>query len=231
MEPTKKYLVVFTGAGVSEESGLKTFRDSGGLWEEYNVMDVATPEAWERNPGLVLEFYNKRRKQILEARPNRAHNLIASLQDHFDVQVITQNIDNLHERAGSKKVLHLHGEITKSRSSVDPGLIYSMKGDELKLGQLCEKGSQLRPHIVWFGEVVPKIEEAQRMTSLADLFIIVGTSLNVYPAAGLVDFAPYDVPKYVIDPNHTRAELIPNLEILREKAGEGMEKLVKVLVG
>lgn len=231
MDEIQKKLVVFTGAGVSEESGLKTFRDSGGLWEEYNVMDVATPEAWERDPALVLEFYNKRRKQILESRPNKAHNIIASLQDQFDVQVITQNIDNLHERAGSKKVLHLHGEITKSRSSVDPTLIYSLKGAELKMGQRCEKGSQLRPHIVWFGETVPNIEEAQRLASLADIFIIVGTSLNVYPAAGLVDFAPYDAPKYVIDPNHTRAELIPNLDIIREKAGEGMEKLMKILTG
>ncbi|MCC7301559.1 MAG: NAD-dependent deacylase [Bacteroidia bacterium] len=230
MDRNVKKLVVFTGAGVSEESGLKTFRDSGGLWEEYNVMDVATPEAWEKNPALVLEFYNKRRRQILEARPNRAHNVIASLQDHFDVQVITQNIDNLHERAGSKHVLHLHGEITKSRSSADPKLIYSLRNDELKMGQLCEKGSQLRPHIVWFGEIVPNIEEAQRLSSLADIFVIVGTSLNVYPAAGLVDYAPYDVPKFVVDPNHTRAELIPNLEIIRAKAGEGMEQLLKELM-
>lgn len=230
MDQQRKKLVVFTGAGVSEESGLKTFRDSGGLWEEYNVMDVATPEAWDRDPGLVLEFYNKRRKQILEAKPNKAHVLIAGLQEHFDVQVITQNIDNLHERAGSRNVLHLHGEITKSRSSVDPNLIYSLRGDELKMGQLCEKGSQLRPHIVWFGEVVPNIEEAQRLSSLSDIFVIVGTSLNVYPAAGLVDFAPYDIPKYVVDPNHTRAELIPNLEILRAKASEGMEQLMKLLL-
>ncbi len=231
MEKTLKKLVVFTGAGVSEESGLKTFRDSGGLWEEYNVMDVATPEAWDRDPGLVLEFYNKRRKQILEARPNRAHNIIASLQDHFDVHVITQNIDNLHERAGSKKVLHLHGEITKSRSSIDASLIYSIRAGELKLGQKCEKGSQLRPHIVWFGESVPTIEEAQLIASTSEIFLIVGTSLNVYPAAGLVDYAPYETPKYVVDPNHTRAELIPNLEIVRKKASEGMEELMKVLMG
>ncbi len=230
MDSKQKKLVVFTGAGVSAESGLKTFRDSGGLWEEYNVMDVATPEAFEKDPALVLEFYNKRRKQVLESRPNGAHNIIAALQDQFDVHVITQNIDNLHERAGSKNVLHLHGEISKSRSSVDPELIYSIKGWELKMGQLCEKGSQLRPHIVWFGEAVPNIEEAQVLASTADIFLIVGTSLNVYPAAGLVDYAPYDSPKYVVDPNHTRAELIPNLEIIREKATAGMEMLRDMLL-
>ena len=229
MEKVLKKLVVFTGAGVSEESGLKTFRDSGGLWEEFNVMDVATPEAWDKNPALVLEFYNRRRKQILESRPNKAHNLIASLQDHFDVHVITQNIDNLHERAGSKQVLHLHGEITKSRSSQDASLIYTIRSAELKIGEKCEKGSQLRPHIVWFGESVPNIEEAQLVASRADIFLIVGTSLNVYPSAGLVDYAPYETPKYVVDPNHTRAELIPNLEIIRKKASEGMEELMGAL--
>jgi NAD-dependent deacetylase len=215
---------------VSAESGLKTFRDSGGLWEEYNVMDVATPEAWQKNPSLVLDFYNKRRTQVLNARPNLAHYSIAKLQERFDVVVITQNIDNLHERAGSKKVLHLHGEITKSRSTVDPGLIYHMESPELKLGMICEKGSQLRPHVVWFGEPVPQMEEACRIASTAELFIIVGTSLNVYPAAGLVDYVPEAAPKFIIDPNQTRGETIPNLEIIRDVASVGMDSLCKRLL-
>lgn len=229
-EQGRQKIIVFTGAGVSAESGLKTFRDSGGLWEEYNVMDVATPEAWEKDPALVLEFYNRRRKQVLESKPNKAHLAIARLQEKYDVHVITQNIDNLHERAGSRKVLHLHGEIIKSRSTIDPNLIYYIKGWELKMGHKCEKGTQLRPHIVWFGESVPNIEEAQALTATADIFIIVGTSLNVYPAAGLVDYAPFDSIKYVVDPNHTRAELIPNLEVIREKASDGMEKIIQTLL-
>lgn len=182
----KKHIVVFTGAGVSAESGLKTFRDSDGLWENYRIEEVATPEAWERNPKLVLEFYNMRRKQCMEAQPNKAHQLIAELEKYYNVSVITQNIDDLHERAGSTNVLHLHGEIMKVRSSVDDNLIYPIKKWNLELGEKCEKGSQLRPHIVWFGEPVPMMEKAIEIVQTADVFIVVGSSLVVYPAAGLL---------------------------------------------
>jgi NAD-dependent deacetylase len=226
----KKKIIVFTGAGISAESGLKTFRDSDGLWEEYNVMEVATPEAWNKNRELVLEFYNKRRKQIIDTNPNAAHYALAELEKKFDVHIITQNIDNLHERAGSKKVLHLHGEITKARSSVDPALIYAIKGSEIKLGQKCAKGSQLRPHIVWFGETVPLMEDAYLLASKADYFIIIGTSLFVYPAAGLVDYAPHNCPKYLIDPNDTRTDGIKNLTVIKDTAGNGVPLLVKKLL-
>lgn len=226
----KKKIVVFTGAGISAESGLKTFRDSGGLWEEYKVEDVATPEAWENDPEMVLTFYNKRLKQVLAAKPNAAHYAIVELEKKFDVQVITQNIDDLHERAGSKKVLHLHGEIIKSRSSVDSDLIYNIKGREIRLGEKCEKGSQLRPHIVWFGETVPHMDDAGKLAAKADIFIIVGTSLNVYPAAGLVDFVPQGVPKYLIDPQAVSKDYISNIIIRRERAGTGVPELVKNLL-
>jgi len=227
---TKKKIVVFTGAGISAESGLKTFRDSGGLWEEYKVEDVATPEAWEKDPELVLTFYNQRLKQILNAKPNAAHYAIVELEKKFDVQVITQNIDDLHKRAGSKNVLHLHGEIIKSRSSIDPGLVYTIKNGAIRLGEKCEKGSQLRPNIVWFGEFVPQIEVANKIASAADIFIIVGTSLNVYPAAGLVDFVPASIPKYLIDPHAVTKDYIQNIIIKREKAGTGVPELVKNLL-
>src|ERR1700744_5259079 len=174
---------------MSAESGLKTFRDSNGLWEEYRIEDVATPEAWQRNKPQVLKFYNARLKQVIEAKPNKGHLILAELQKHFDVQIITQNIDDLHERAGSEKVLHLHGIITKMRSSVDDELIYPIKNKEIKLGDLCEKGSQLRPHIVWFGEMVPEMDNAINLISQADILIVVGTSLVVYPAAGLINYA------------------------------------------
>ena len=226
----KKKIVVFTGAGISAESGLKTFRDSGGLWEEYKVEDVATPAAWENDPEMVLAFYNKRLKQVMAAKPNAAHQAIVELEKKFDVQVITQNIDDLHERAGSKKVLHLHGEIIKSRSNVDPDLIYNVKGGEIRVGEKCEKGSQLRPHIVWFGETVPLMEEAGRLAAKADIFIIVGTSLNVYPAAGLVDIVPDTVPKYLIDPQAVSKDYIANITIKRERAGTGVPELVKNLL-
>ncbi|MCE3281260.1 MAG: NAD-dependent deacylase, partial [Bacteroidetes bacterium] len=170
----KQKLVVFTGAGISAESGIKTFRDSGGLWEEYNISEVATPQAWEKNKELVLDFYNKRRKQVLESEPNEAHYALVELEEKYDVHIITQNIDDLHERAGSKKVLHLHGEIIKSRSTVDPSLVYKIKGSELKLGDKCEKGSQLRPHIVWFGEMVPMMDVANLIAEKADIFMVVG---------------------------------------------------------
>ena len=171
-----KKVVVFTGAGVSEESGIKTFRESGGLWEEYDIMEVATPEAWRRQPEVVLEFYNARRKQVLQTKPNDGHHVIKELEDHFDVQIITQNIDDLHERAGSSNVLHLHGEIRKAKSSVNPNLVYDIEGEEIKWGEKCELGSQLRPHVVWFGEAVPAMYDAEKITSKAEIMIVVGTS-------------------------------------------------------
>lgn len=221
----KKRLVVFTGAGVSAESGIKTFRDSGGLWEEYRIEDVATPEAWERNPALVLEFYNQRRKQVMSAQPNAAHLFIAELQNKFDVQVITQNIDDLHERAGSKKVLHLHGEIMKARSSTDEHLVYPLTVPEIVAGDLCEKGSQLRPHIVWFGEMVPEMETANALAAEAELFVIIGTSLNVYPAAGLLNFVFPSVPKWFIDPGDFNLDYIRNLTHIKQSAVKGVEVL------
>lgn len=226
----KKRIVVFTGAGISAESGLKTFRDSGGLWEEFKVEEVATPEAWEHDPEMVLSFYNKRRKQVLDAKPNAAHHAIAELEKKFEVYVITQNIDDLHERAGSKKVLHLHGEIIKSRSSADPDLIYTINGWKIRLGEKCEKGSQLRPHIVWFGEPVPYMEEACKIAAGAEIFIIIGTSLSVYPAAGLVNSVPHASPKYLIDPQAVSKDYIPNLIISRKRAGAGVPELVKNLL-
>jgi NAD-dependent deacetylase len=226
----KKKIIVFTGAGISAESGLKTFRDSGGLWEEYKIEDVATPEAWENDPERVLAFYNKRLKQVRAAKPNPAHFAIAALEKKFEVQVITQNIDDLHERAGSKKVLHLHGEIIKSRSSVDSALIYNVKEGGIRTGEKCEKGSQLRPHIVWFGETVPLMEPAARIAASADIFIVVGTSLLVYPAAGLLDFAPVNIPIYLIDPQAETKYYMKNIIVTREKAGKAVPELVKNLL-
>lgn len=225
----KKKIVVFSGAGMSAESGIKTFRDSGGLWEEYKIEDVATFDAWLKNPALVLDFYNQRRKQVMEAKPNKAHELVAELQKIFDVQVITQNIDDLHERAGSKKVLHLHGEIMKCRSTSNHHLIYPMKQWEIKLGDTCEEGSQLRPHIVWFGEAVPEMENAIELTEEADVFITIGTSLNVYPAANLIHVVQPHVPKYLIDPNEFNLDYIKNLNIIKATAVEGMNILSKQL--
>lgn len=226
----KQKLVVFTGAGISAESGIKTFRDSGGLWEEYDINEVATSQAWEKNQSLVLDFYNKRRKQIKEAQPNQAHQILVELEKKYDVQIITQNIDDLHERAGSKKVLHLHGEITKSRSTVDSSLIYSIKGSELNIGDKCEKGSQLRPHIVWFGEMVPMMEKAYTIAEHADIFIVVGSSLVVYPAAGLIDFAPKNIAKYLIDPSDIKVSGINNLKVIKEKASRGLALLAEELL-
>ena len=195
-----KHIVVLTGAGISAESGLKTFRDSDGLWEGYNIEEVATPQAWQRNPQLVQQFYNMRRKAVLEAQPNAAHYALAALEQQYKVTIITQNIDDLHERAGSAGVVHLHGVITKSQSSLNPNLTYPIQGWELKMGEKCELGSQLRAHVVWFGEAVPMIETAARICAEADIFILVGTSLAVYPAAGLIDYVPDDVLKYIVDP-------------------------------
>ena len=225
----KEKLVVLTGAGISAESGLKTFRDSDGLWENYNVYDVATPEAWQRDRELVLKFYNERRKQVRIAQPNAAHKALVDLEEKYDVTIITQNIDDLHERAGSTKVLHLHGEIIKSRSSLDENLLYDCPGD-IELGQKCEKGSQLRPHVVWFGEMVPMIEMAGKICRQAEIFLVIGTSLAVYPAAGLVHYVDNGVPKYVIDPNIPQNFINPSVTTIQETAVNGVPKLVKQLL-
>ncbi len=227
----KKRLVILTGAGISAESGLKTFRDSDGLWEGYNVMDVATPQAWQRNPELVQQFYNERRKQVLFALPNEAHFQLAKLEDYFDVQIITQNIDDLHERAGSTNITHLHGVITYAQSDVNPSLIYAIVGDELKMGSLCELGSQLRPHVVWFGEAVPMIEQAAEICEQADLFMLIGTSLAVYPAAGLIDFVPSATPKYIIDKKIPAVNQYKNILKIEKTATEGVKEVAKLLVG
>lgn len=222
-------LVVLSGAGMSQESGLRTFRDMGGLWEEYDVTEVATPEAWKRNPELVNKFYNERRKQLYNSEPNAGHKGLADLENYFDVHIITQNIDDLHERAGSKKVLHLHGELKKVRSTRYPELIYDLNGWELKIGDKCEKGFQLRPHIVWFGEAVPAMEEAVEIASQADIFVVVGTSLNVYPAAGLIHYTKENVPIYVIDPERPPVSF-KDVTFIEEKAGRGVEKLKQILL-
>jgi NAD-dependent deacetylase len=225
-----KKIVVFTGAGISAESGIKTFRDSDGLWEEYNISEVATPEAWHKNPSLVQDFYNKRRKQVMEAKPNKAHYALVKLEKHFDVHIITQNIDDLHERAGSKKVLHLHGEIMKARSSVDSSLIYPVKNGIISMGDKCAKGFQLRPHVVWFGEEVPNMEIAYKIVSKADILITIGTSLSVYPAAGLIYYTSPKCKVYLIDPQAKDIDTIKNLEIIKAKAGIGVPVLVEQLI-
>ncbi|MGD9327358.1 MAG: NAD-dependent deacylase [Cyclobacteriaceae bacterium] len=225
-----KNLVVLTGSGISAESGIKTFRESGGLWEGYDVYEVATPEGWYKNPELVLEFYNQRRKQALESKPNEAHNILAELESHFNVTIITQNVDNLHERAGSGNIIHLHGELFKSRSTVDENLVYDMEGWELNIGDTCEKGSQLRPHIVWFGEMVPMMDVAARETMKADIYLVVGTSLVVYPAAGLLDYVGSEIPKFIVDPNMPEVSKRPNLYLIEEKASTGMQKVRDVLL-
>ncbi len=224
-------IVILTGAGISAESGLRTFRDSDGLWENYHIEDVATPQAWRKNPELVQDFYNQRRKACIEAIPNAAHLALARLEIKHDVHIITQNIDNLHERAGSSNVLHLHGVITKAQSSLDANLTYDILGWELKMGDRCEMGSQLRPHVVWFGEAVPMIEPAAKLCTQADLFIVIGTSLAVYPAASLIDFVGYDVPKYIIDPNTPSVHHVPNLIKILSPATVGVPDLVNELLG
>lgn len=225
-----KKLVVLTGAGISAESGIATFRDSGGLWEGYRVEEVATPEGWNKNQLLVLDFYNQRRKQALTAKPNRAHEVLKELEDIFDVIVVTQNVDNLHERAGSSHVVHLHGSLFESRSTANPSLIYPITGWELKQGDMCERGSQLRPNIVWFGEAVPMMEVAAELASRADIFLVVGTSMAVYPAASLIDYVARDVKKFVIDPKKPEILPVPNLEFILEKASSGMERVTDILV-
>lgn len=224
-----KRIVVLTGAGVSAESGIPTFRDAGGLWAGHDVMEVASPQGWHDNPELVLKFYNDRRKNALEAKPNLAHQLLAELEQNYTVDIITQNVDTLHEQAGSSNVLHLHGELFKSQSTADENLVYNMKGWELNWGDKCELGSQLRPHIVWFGEQVPMLDKAIDITSEADIFLVIGTSMQVYPAASLISFVNLDATKYLIDPNIPTLSFIPNLVTIEAPATEGMAKLIKML--
>lgn len=224
-----KKLVVLTGAGISAESGLRTFRDSDGLWEGYNIEDVATPQAWRKNPELVQQFYNERRKNVLEVQPNAAHLALAALEKDFEVTIITQNIDDLHERAGSANVVHLHGVITRSQSSKNPNLTYPINGWELKMGEVCELGSQLRAHVVWFGEDVPMIEKAAKICANTDIFMLVGTSLAVYPAAGLLDFVPDEVPKYIVDPKIPLISRFRNVIRVEEKATVGVVKVAEML--
>jgi NAD-dependent deacetylase len=224
----KKKLVVLTGAGISAESGLKTFRDADGLWEGYDIEEVATATAWRKNPALVLEFYNFRRQNVREAQPNSAHHALASLQNDFDVHIVTQNIDDLHERAGSKQVLHLHGEILKMRSSINEKLIFPIEGD-IQLGDKAPDGGQLRPHIVWFEEPVPMIEIAVDVVKSADIFMVVGTSLVVYPAAGLVNYAPWQISKFIIDKKIPYTSSLYNLTTIEKPATEGMKEVMKYL--
>ena len=230
-----KKLVVLTGAGMSAESGISTFRDSGGLWEQYSVEEVATPEGYAANPKLVIDFYNARRKQLLEVVPNRGHKLLAGLERDLKVTVVTQNVDNLHERAGSTNVIHLHGELTKvtsSRNPNDPRCIRELTPEqyEVKMGDLAADGTQLRPFIVWFGEAVPLIEKAVDEVMEADVFVIIGTSLNVYPAAGLLHYVRPGVPVYLIDPKEVAVPENRKVHVIRKGASEGMEELKKMLL-
>jgi NAD-dependent deacetylase len=225
-----KRLVILTGAGMSSESGIRTFRDSGGLWEEYDVTEVATPGAWSKNRDLVLRFYNERRRQLKECRPNEGHIRLANLEQHFDVRIITQNIDDLHERAGSTNILHLHGELTKARSTADPSLVYDIGYNDINPGDLCKMGSQLRPHIVWFGEEVPMMDEAVNITSEADIFVVIGSSLNVYPAAGLINYAPQKASLWLIDPKDVSVPVNRSVTIIKEKASKGVAALTGQLM-
>ncbi len=226
----KKKIVVLTGAGMSAESGLATFRGSGGLWGEHRVEDVATPEAWARNPQLVIDFYNYRRKELLKAKPNRGHEILAELETDFDVRIITQNVDNLHEKAGSTKVLHLHGELMKVRSTGRGAEVFDLDESKIesKLGDKCPKGYQLRPHIVWFGEAVPMMDAAIDLVESADLFLIIGTSMQVYPAAGLIHYVPSLSPIYLIDPNQVEV-FNDKVSIIRKGASEGMELIKQII--
>ncbi|WP_114751095.1 SIR2 family NAD-dependent protein deacylase [Pleomorphovibrio marinus] len=224
-----KRLVVLTGAGISAESGISTFRDQNGLWEGHDVMEVASPEGWHKNRELVLDFYNQRRKACLNAKPNSAHLLLADLEKDFDVTIITQNVDDLHEKAGSSKVIHLHGELFKAQSTADPSLVYPVNGWEIKLGDKCEKGSQLRPFIVWFGEQVPMMESAINTAEQADIFAVVGTSLLVYPAAGLIMYCSAEVPKFLIDIKLPVLPAMQNLTKIEAKASTGVVKMAEIL--
>jgi NAD-dependent deacetylase len=226
-QPEMKKIVILTGSGISAESGIPTFRDSDGLWRNYRFEELASPQAWRKDPELVLEFYNMRRKNLLSVEPNSAHKALVKLEEHFDVEIITQNVDDLHERAGSTNILHLHGELKKARSTADPNLVYDIHGWELKLGDKCEKGSQLRPHIVWFGEPVDLITQAINVTEKAEIFIVIGTSLVVYPAAGLLNYVDDHVPKFLVDPKAKEENFgYRNLKIFPGKAGAMVPQLV-----
>jgi NAD-dependent deacetylase len=225
-----KKLVVLTGSGVSSESGLKTFRDSGGLWENFDVMEVASYAGWLKNMQLVLQFYNDRRAQLKDAIPNMAHKVLVELEQYFDVHIITQNVDNLHEKAGSKNILHLHGILTQARSSEVPDLIYDIGYNPIHPGDKCEKGFQLRPNIVWFGEAVPAIEQAALLTAEAEIFVVIGTSMVVYPAAGLIDYVPKNCPIFLIDPNDVAVPIYRHIHFIREKAGIGVIQLKEKLI-
>ncbi len=226
----QRHLVVLTGAGVSAESGLQTFRDAGGLWEGHSVYEVATPEAWRENPRLVLDFYNARRRMVRDAKPNLAHTLLAQLEDHFQVTIVTQNIDDLHERAGSTDVMHLHGEIAKAQSADDPSLIVECDGD-IKWGDSAPDGTQLRPHVVWFGEPILKWPEATQAAQAADLFIVIGTSLQVYPAAGLLEYVPRHCTRYLIDREIPARYDVDHFRLFAKSATAGMQEVYKELVG
>ena len=225
-----KHVVVLTGAGMSADSGLATFRDSGGLWEGYDINEVASADGWNRNPEKVLEFYNTRRKQAFEAEPNEGHKALVKLEEKFEVSIVTQNVDDLHERAGSGNVIHLHGELRKARSVENRELVYDIGDKPIKLGDTAEDGAQLRPHIVWFGEMVPMLEEGVRVVSQADILIVIGTSLVVYPAASLVDYAPGGIPKYIIDPSTPELYSFHGWEHIKATAAEGTPKLVENLL-
>jgi len=224
-----KKLVILSGAGMSAESGIRTFRDSGGLWEEYRVEEVATPEAWHRNPDLVQRFYNERRRQLERAQPNAGHKGLAALEADYDVHIVTQNIDDLHERAGSTKVLHLHGMLTQARSSINPGQIIEIGYRDIQKGEKASDGSMLRPHIVWFGEAVPAMEEAAEICSRADFFAVIGTSLVVYPAAGLIHYVPLLTPVCLVDPNPVTVSSSHDVEFIREGASKGVPVLAEWL--
>ncbi len=231
----KKNLVVLTGAGMSAESGIGTFRDSGGLWEQYPVEQVATPEGYERDPELVTKFYNERRMELLKVTPNKGHLLLAELEKDFNVHIITQNVDDLHERAGSSEVIHLHGELTKVCSSKDPNNIHFIKelkpdNYEVKIGDLAGDGSQLRPFIVWFGEAVPEMTRAVPIVQSADIFVIIGTSMNVYPAAGLLNYVPSNSPVYLIDPKQVAVNTFRDIHVIQKGASEGVAHLKELLL-
>lgn len=225
----KKKLVALTGAGISAESGLATFRASDGLWENHRIEDVATPEGWAADPALVLEFYNQRRAAARAAQPNAGHLALAELEQDFDVVIVTQNVDDLHERAGSSRVIHLHGQLFEARSSRFDHLVYPMAADRIELGELCEQGHQLRPNIVWFGEAVPLLELAAQEAATADVFLVVGTSLQVYPAAGLVDYVRRGTPIYIIDPTRPPVSYRPNLHFITEPASVGVSRVAAEL--
>lgn len=229
----KKKIVVLTGAGISAESGIKTFRDGDGLWENHRIEEVATPEGWAANPSLVLDFYNQRRAQLFNVQPNAGHLALAAMERHFDVHIVTQNVDDLHERAGSTRVLHLHGQLRQVRSSRYEHLVYPWDKD-LNLGDLCERGHQLRPHIVWFGEAVPMLEPAAELAEQADVFLIVGTSLQVYPAAGLMHYAPQNIPVYYVDPRpqlNFELSRMPHLTVVEAPASTGVQMVLDTLLG